>query len=244
MISVVVFKWLPSATERVRIPSQQRGTVYDAGCVNRLFSALRANSTVPFKAVCVTDDPAGIDPAIRTIPLWDKCRSLGGCYNRLYVFSEDMRDIIGPRFLCLDLDTVVVGNVDHLLTRTETFVYYRWESPKEPARFNCGLFLMDAGARSEVWDDFIADPDGAIRSSSHLEGSDQAWCNHRLDISREAHFSRDGDGIYDFRVDFLRGRMKDPPPGASLVMYPGPRDPRDPALIKRYPFIRGGAFQE
>lgn len=244
MISVVVFKWSPAATERVRIPSQQRGTVYDAECVNRLFAALRTNSTVPFQPVCVTDDPAGIDPDIRTIPLWNQCRELGGCYNRLYVFSGDMREIIGPRFLCLDLDTVVVGNIDHLLTRPEPFVYYRWEAPKEPARFNCGLFLMDAGSRPEVWDEFIADPEAAIHKASHHEGSDQAWCNYRLDLIQEASFSRQADGIYDFRVDFLKGSLRAPPPGASLVMFPGPRDPRDSGLIKRFPFIRGGAIQE
>src|SRR5690606_4765132 len=104
------------------LPSQKNGFAYNASHVNTLYSMLRRHYRRPFEFICVTDDPIGIDENIKCLPLWDKCIYLGGCYNRLYVFSDHMKNFIGPRFACVDMDCVIVGDVTPIFDRTEDFI--------------------------------------------------------------------------------------------------------------------------
>ena len=77
--------------------------IYSAEHVNKLYRAVHRNLRLRHEFVCITDIPAGIDPAIRIVPLWNDDRNLGGSYVRLRAFAADMRDVLGPRFVCFDL---------------------------------------------------------------------------------------------------------------------------------------------
>ena len=66
--------------------------------------------------VCITDDAKGIDGDIRTVPIWNDFAHLRGpngvnCYRRLRAFSAEAADLIGPRFVSLDLDCVITADV-------------------------------------------------------------------------------------------------------------------------------------
>jgi hypothetical protein len=201
---------------------------------------VKRNIKIPFKFTCVTDDPAGLDPHINVVPLWDKCRALGGCYNRLYTFSKDMKDILGERFVCIDVDTVIVGDLTPMFSRSEPFIGYLGKDSRGNPRLQGNFYMMDAGALDHVWETFIADPEEAIRltSSKKYTGTDQAWMTHTIDRTKIATVGV-REGMIAMRQDILKKRRTDLPEGAVMVHFSGPRDPTDsgfthPWLIQHY----------
>ena len=97
---------------------------YGPDHVNRLYRMVGRNLSLDHEFCCVTDDPQGLDSGIRVIPIWSDLSEMGGCYRRLRAFAPDMRDIIGPRFVWMDVDCVVTGSLDPLFNRTEDFVIW------------------------------------------------------------------------------------------------------------------------
>lgn len=190
--------------------------------VNILRNMLARHVQMDHRLVCVTDDASGLDPRIEVVPLWDKCRNLGGCYNRLWVFSEEAGELFGPRFCCIDLDCVIVGDCTKLFSRPDPFIinsYNPINSRSPNQRYNGSLILMEAGARASVWDQFNpqSSPDEA-QSNPDTVGSDQAWIRHHLG-PHESRFTN-ADGIYEARQTHL-----EPPKNAKIIFFSGPRDP-------------------
>jgi len=196
--------------------------------VNILYHSIQRNTTVPHRFICVTDDSKDLHPDIEVVDLWDYYQYLGGCYNRLYIFSADIEDLFGPRFVTIDLDCVITGNIDHLLKRTEDFIIneYNIEENKHATHqyYNGGIIMMNAGAREEIWKDFDPKVTPNLiqlrKDRIELVGSDQAWIAHRLGPG-EARFTKQ-DGVYDYRK--LNNR-KVLPDNAAIVMFAGRRDP-------------------
>lgn len=235
-LQIVCFKWSAAASSGFVLPKQKSGFRYSSAHVNTLYRMLKRNLHRPFRLNCITDDPRGLDRRIHPIPIWDHFAELGGCYRRLYVFSRDMKDLIGDRFLCIDLDVLIVGDVTPLFSRTESFVYYQMRGANgEGVRLNGGMYMMDAGAREFIWTEFRDNPAECIAGARHIVGSDQAWMQHRLGLD-EANWSQK-DGIYDFRLDFIEGGRRLPPMGARIVMSPGGANPSDWKWKLRYPWI-------
>jgi hypothetical protein len=221
-LRIVLMKWKAPGVGFL-LPNQKRGHEYGPDHVNIAHAMLKRHLRMPFETVCITDDPAGIDPAIRCIPLWDKCRYLGGCFNRLYVFSADMARFIGPRFACLDLDCVIVDDVTPIFARTEKFIINSYSPAPSGAwaeqLYNGGLFMMDAGARAQVWDLFDYDNSPAwVQDRRDRVGTDQAWIREVLGPD-EARFTK-SDGVYEARD--IGATL---PADARLVMFAGARDP-------------------
>jgi hypothetical protein len=190
--------------------------------VYRLKRGFERHLHVPHEFICITDFPEL--PGVRTLPLWDKCRGLGGCFNWLYVFSEDMRGLIGERFACVDLACVVTGDVTPILTRTENFLIHRYQpaikvkNPKDQ-RYNGGFFLMNAGEKRSVWDEFNpkASPE-LIKNHPDLVGSDQAWI--RFVLGTDETTLGPEHGLYE-----ARNIGANLPDNAKMVFFSGPRDP-------------------
>ena len=244
MMTVVAFKW-----QRIRSGMQLPSSIdqYGAEHVNILYHSIQRNTTVPHRFICVTDDYKGLHPDIEKQWLWDFSRELGGCYNRLYIFSGDVEEIFGPRFIAIDLDCVITGNIDHILNRTDDFIINEYDIKANchatHQYYNGGIIMMDAGARKQVWDEFDPQTTPQLiqprKDRVELVGSDQAWISHLLGPG-EKTFGK-ADGIYDFR------KLEDKhclPDDASIVMFPGKRDPL--TECKRYEWIqrhwRGSAY--
>lgn len=83
------------------------GGPYNAEYVKILMNAVKANSTIPYTFVCLTDDP-GVD-FCETIPLqfgWP------GWWSKIELFRKDLPKVQSVFF---DLDTVIMGNIDAFL---------------------------------------------------------------------------------------------------------------------------------
>lgn len=210
-ISVVCWLWNPPGwTPR-----------YSAEHVNALARMVDWHYDGPHRFVCVTNRPDGIDPTIEIVPddgdfaalKSPEGTGMPACYRRLRMFRPDAARWFGDRFVSLDLDVVLTGNVGPLWDRSEDVVLYR--DPLFPGQINGSMILLRAGARPQVWNDFDPERSPEAARVALLRGSDQAWISHCL--PDEARWDR-RDGVYSYRVE-LAGKA--PPPDARLVVFHG-----------------------
>jgi hypothetical protein len=220
MLSFICFKW-----ERIKTGFQLPAVCnYTAHHVNVLRNMLERHVKIPHRLICVTDNPEHIDPRIETVDLWDKCRELGGCYNRLWVFSEEARELFGDRFVCIDLDCVIVKDCTDLFTRGDDFIINSYNPcARNPIdqHYNGSMFMVTAGARRHLWDDF--DPESSpdiVQADPNTVGTDQAWIRHKLGKG-EARWGN-ADGVYEARQinHYLL-------PDAKIIFFSGRRDPSE-----------------
>jgi hypothetical protein len=149
---------------------------------------LRRHCTLDIEIACVTDQPEGIDSSIRIIEppgFHDDLKTTrwrGGrpsCYRRLALFAPHAAELFGAeRFVSMDLDVVIGGNIDSILDRPEDFVICGPSQIGPRWIYNGSMMMMDAGARPCVYDDFS--PEGAEEASRRFVGSDQAWIAYSL----------------------------------------------------------------
>jgi hypothetical protein len=156
--------------------------LYKPEFVNVWAKMVSRHLSMPHRLLCITEDPVGID--IDTYPLWEDLGvsnpQWGGskpqCYRRLKAFSEEMRPILGDRFVSMDIDCVITGSLDELLSRSEDFVINRGRTHKNS--YNGSMWMMDTGARANVWTEFKGEE--SVRQASRWMGSDQAWMREAL----------------------------------------------------------------
>ena len=223
MISVVTWRWKPPAGYR---------STFGPETVNVLRRMVARHYPDPHRFICVTDDREGLDREVEVVPGWNDFADVpspsGGrnpsCYRRLRAFHPEIAQTFGPRFVSLDLDMVITGDLRPLWNRPEPFVIWGDTNPR--TFYNGSMFLMSAGARSKVWNTF--DPKtspAAARAAGHF-GSDQGWISHCLGKG-EATWST-ADGVYSFR-NHLHGETATPktalPSNARVVVFHGCVEP-------------------
>lgn len=231
---------------------------YVADHVNRLNNMLSRHLTLPHEVVCVTDMPEGIDSSTRIVPLWPDLCQYGRCYRRLKVFDPAMAEVLGPRIVSIDLDTVITGNIDHLFDRPEPFVIWGDRIVSDIAKKTayCGsLFMLDIGYRPDIFFDFDPQEALTLRATEGLIGSDQAIMSHKI---KGAPTWAKKDGVYSFRMDIMctfskamggfggfgkpvkvarKLRNGDLPPAARIVFFHGSHDPSQTHLHVQHRWI-------
>lgn len=191
--------------------------------------------------VCVTDDAAGIDGDIRIVPLWHEHARIanpwGGnrpsCYRRLKLFSIEAADLIGPRFVALDLDVVLTADMRPLWDRPEDFVI--WGDTAKGTPYNGSMFLLQAGTRRKVWEQFDPRVSPMRTRQARYIGSDQAWLG--LCLGKGECKWTAADGVYSFRNEIQNKRPARLPGNARIVIFHGAFDPWMPAVQRAHPWI-------
>lgn len=229
MIQIVTFKWDNGLHPKKKMK-------FTAEHVNVLRNMVKRHLHMPHEFVCITDDSKGIDKDIRIIPLWSDHRNLGGCYVRLKAFAKNMESLIGPRFAWMDLDTVILNDITPLFKRPDPFVMWGDTNPTTP--YNGSLVLMQAGARSQVWEKFVPKTSIPEARQRGYVGTDQAWIGACLG-PREPKWDTK-DGVYSFRVHLQgeKGAIMPVPPNARIVFFHGSADPSHPGLREKYPWVQ------
>jgi hypothetical protein len=233
VLTVVAWKWKPTL-------HGYRST-FGPETVNTLARMVARHYQHPHRVVCVTDDPVGIDPTIGIVPLWNDHANVGNphglhqpsCYRRLKAFSSQARDWFGDRFVSVDLDCVIVGDMAPLWNRAEDFIIWGSKTDRR-SWYNGSMWMMTAGARKQVWETFNPriSPMAAKRAG-HF-GSDQGFIGHCLG-KKEAVWGQK-EGVYSFRVHLQAGKLP-LPPEARIVFFHGKHDPWD-ARCQQIPWIR------
>lgn len=240
MLDVVTWKWRPRPGYRSTFPAE---------AVNCLAAQVRRHYPKPHRFTCITDESGGIDTDhVRIIPLWDTFAEVPNpsngrnpsCYRRLKAFSREAQTLIGPRFVSLDLDVLITGDLSPIFDRQEDFVIWGGQSvrtgrPDPYCWYNGSLWLLQAGTRPQVWETFDPAHSPLAAHRAGCRGSDQGWIAHCLG-PREARFGLD-DGVYSYRNHILPqgGKL---PPDARIVIFHGKHDPWDADVLARHDWVR------
>lgn len=156
MVNVVCLKW---------------GQLYGPDYVNKLYRGVARNLTQPFRFVCFTDDPTGIEPPVECQPLPPITLPQGYEYSalrKIALFAAELHDLTGQT-LFLDLDVIIVDNIDCFFELEAPFcIIHNWIERRKtifrerPRIGNSSAFRFVIGEQVHVLDDFHANPQRAI----------------------------------------------------------------------------------
>lgn len=209
--------------------------------VNALARMVAKHYPAPHRVLCVTNNAKGIDPAITVVPDMAHYEDLPSphgaqhptCYRRLLAFHPDAAEWFGERFVSIDIDTVITGDMRPVWDRDEDFVGYRDPYYGSRGQYCGAMFLLRAGSRPKVWTDFNPKTSRALAAHAGFRGSDQAWISYCL---RGAPAWSTADGVYSYRVDIVKGN-RPLPSDARMVVFHGEHDPWD-ALPQKRDWVR------
>jgi hypothetical protein len=156
MINIVCMKW---------------GTLYGPEYVNRLHAGVQRHLARPFRFVCFTDDPRGLDEGVEAQPLPEtgSAQTADTRWRKLAIFKPGLAGLSGP-VLFLDLDLVVVSDLAPFLDLPGRFCVIRdaelfpvrWSRRLlRPARErfyqtvgNTSVFRFEAGQHADLLERF------------------------------------------------------------------------------------------
>ena len=214
------------------------GTMYGADYVNKLYASIKRNTTIDFKFHCFTDDTTDINTNIETHALPHALPGVGW-WHKLFFFSKEF-DIKG-RIVYMDLDTLITGNIDDILSYDKNFMvlhdFFMVRVPNHNDGFGTGkeavqssIMSWNAGDHTHIWDEFIKDPDGIVKKF-HPHG-DQKWIQQQ---QKEREYFQDifPNQIVSFKVH-CRGGV---PHDARIICYHG--KPSIPESINNTTRVQG-----
>lgn len=228
MISFVTWKWHTKGSPRTFLSEH----------VNVLYAMVARWYPNPFRFICITDDPAGLDEKIEVMAMpvrFDTPSPMGArfpqCYARLWNFSREAT-ILGQRILALDIDLIICGDLTPLVDRSEDFV--GWCEDRLWNKIAGGIYLLNTGALTDIWDDFDPKISPKLALSAGNRGSDQAWMSYKL-YPPQGRWTAD-DGLWKINWT-ARGEIK-PPAGARVIFTKGVRPPWSKEMKKMYPWVK------
>lgn len=233
MLTAVTWKWRANYRE-----------TFEPDHVNALHRAVRDNYDGDLRFVCITDDARGVE--CETHPIWPDCAAmenasgphLPSCYRRLKIFSpcvhRDMGIAPGSRVVSLDLDMLVVGPLNPLWDRDDSFVGWVQQGAIHNRIFNGSMFLFRAGLHHDLWSDFIPDRSPAEAKAAGYSGSDQSWISYRM-AAGHAGWTQ-SDGVYSYMRD-IRRTGHPPPKSARVIVFHGKRKQWHPRVQRESPWI-------
>lgn len=189
------------------------GTKYSDEYIQRLIRGVSEHLSIPFRFTVHT--PQESDEYLTKIP---------GCFARLRMFDpawQEANDIRG-RVVCMDLDSVVVGNLDSLFEIDDPFAILQGANAANPCPYNGSIWMTTAGYRPDVWEDFSLEAAKAV--PFHSFPDDQGWMAHKIPGATNWKVGATS-GIYALGKPGWRANLDVLPREAKLVVFPGWRDP-------------------
>jgi hypothetical protein len=224
----------------------KHGTKYGPEYVNRLKNMISRNITVSYRFICFTDDPRGIDSDIQ-INILPRDKKIQGWWWKPYLFKADLYPQ-GDDVLFFDLDMVIIGNIDKLITfEPGKFVGLRDVGRvfrPQISKLGSAVMRWPAGEYSDIWSMMEHDL-SAIRG---LQG-DQDWiwrCHQRniqffpekwiqsykWEVRNRVELTRK-----DGRQVFQTIRNPDIDPETCVLAFhgtPNPEDVQDPIIVDNW----------
>lgn len=164
-------------TAPVNIVCMKWGTAYGPHYVNRLRAMAARHMTRPFRFMCFTDDPAGLDPEVETAPLppitLDAYQDLP--WKKVALFNRQLADLQGTA-LFLDLDLIVVDSLEPFFDFEpgKLCIIHNWTHPDRRVG-NSSVLRFEIGADPEVLDTFH---EHSVQHWVDLYRNEQAYLSH------------------------------------------------------------------
>jgi len=222
MVNVICFKWGPK---------------YGPETVNTLYSMVQRHLSVPHRFVCFTDDAAGVreEVEIRDLPdLYVPQERQISPWRKVGIFMPGLGGLEG-RTLFLDLDVVVTGPLDDLLTYSDKLaIPENWTQPGQGVG-NSSVFTFDIGKFAYIVERYKAEVDTLF---DHFPNS-QTFVSRTAAEHGDLEFFPP-EWIRSFKVNCMPGGLlnwvKTPvlPDKARVIAFHGDPKPED-ALKGVYP---------
>ena len=214
------------------------GSLYGPDYVNRLYAAVRRQTTGPLRFVCLTDDTAGLRSEIESHPcpeidLPEPWCNTGWRKMTLYLDPASLSGLEG-NWLFLDLDVVVTGCLDPFFEFEPEHPFVVMQNWTQPGKGigNTSVFRFRMGAHGYLLERLLGDFD-------HFR---KQYRNEQTFISREIDSLRFWPDAWCalFKVHCVPAwparlwRTPAIPEGARVVAFPGSPNPPD-ALEGKWP---------
>lgn len=136
------------------------GDKYGSEYINRLYYALRRNSTVDFNFYCYTEDASNIVSDIETIPL----NLRNDIVKQWYKIDFHHMPAIQGKCLILDIDYIVIDSIDEILSWDLPSGYFGcqerwWSTLIHHCRINGGFQMFHQGDTKHLYDKFYENPE-------------------------------------------------------------------------------------
>ena len=222
MVNILCVKW---------------GKQYTADYANRLYKNVKKHLTIPFKFYCLTENADELLSNIEHIPLKNNIHTstesnrFRGWWYKVEMFRPDL-GLTGRNFF-LDLDTVVVDNIDEIVSTQEGFNIVRdfYRGPRDKNAAQSCLMAWDAGKHAHLYTEFIKNSNHIMQTTG---GGDQIWIERN---QKDRKYWQDlfPDQIVSFKVDCVGGNRREwqkgstVPKYARIVCFHGPPRPMEVA---------------
>lgn len=205
----------------------KRSPIYTVEYVNNLYKMVKANTTIDFEFVCFTDDQTDLKPEIKVIPLKN---GYSGWWNKIEMFNKD--NLSDRNIFFMDLDTVIVDNIDHIISRTYNMAGIR--DFYQPDRFASGLMAWAQKGKYKIYERFVLSSAAIIRNSTMGDQEYIGKC-----VGKEAEFLQDifPNEIVSYKAHCLKRGEEVIPPGAKIICFhgvPKPKDLKINSVIRKY----------
>lgn len=172
---------------------------YTSERVNKLARMIARNTTIPHKFVCLTDDPRGLDADYRIInPIKVPDWPIRDNFTKLRAFSEPLSD----RVCLLDMDCIVTGDIDPILSIPDPFVIMRGTVRRTGgmvSKYNSSFVMFDYDAAAPVRT-FTVEAARKMRETNpdggKAVGSDQRWIEH---VIPDATMIGQAEGVWQYK---------------------------------------------
>lgn len=187
------------ASGSVNILTLKWGKMYSSEYVNRVYRGVRRHLHRPFRFVCVTDDPSGLQPGIEAVafpakpdwlPLNARYHGWPNIYVKLLVFERGFADLQGPT-LFLDIDQIITGDLDCFFDYKpgEFCIIHNWVAlrkrlfRKVPFCGNSSCFRFEAGEKSHyIFERFRSEAKDAV--NPEIFGTEQEYMTHAVGVDK------------------------------------------------------------
>ena len=195
--------------------------------VQTLQSMVKRHLKMPHRFLCITDQDV---PNVDCVPLLEEMPRVKNprwqihrpqCYRRLRLFDPAVKDIVGERYVQMDLDTVIVDDLDPLFDRDDDLVINR--SIGTANAYNGSMWMHRVGTYSSLCFDFNED-EALAANKAGLIGSDQAWMRWHLGKGTVPTWGTD---VGSYQYHSLKP-PKDLPDNARIVFFAGNIKPWHP----------------
>lgn len=132
--------------------------------VNILFDSIKRNTSKTFEFICFTNTPEGVNSEISIMPLKE---NVSGWWHKLSLFKEFKNE----RVFYFDLDTVITGDIDEILSYEGKFAILR--DFYRPLGLQSSVMSWD-GDFSEIWESYER------AEYPNLQGGDQQWIEGKV----------------------------------------------------------------
>lgn len=225
--------------ERVNVICLKWGKGYGPEYVNRIYRGVRAHMDRPFRFVCFTDDPSGLDEGVEAAgfppppPGWT--HRWPNIFVKLCLFKDGLGGLKGPT-LFLDIDQVIVGDMGRFFDyRPGEFCIIRnWIELRKrffrraPKVGNSSCFRFEAGAMNYVYEKFLAEMERA--RDQRFFRTEQAFMTYAVGLDRVNWWP--SDWVVSFKRSCVRAfplnlfMDSKRPKGGSILCFHGSPTPQ------------------